>query len=108
MAKTIVEEVLDLQPRPNVDAVIDHFMSNAGGASAFAKMLYDEYTAAPAGSMIRAKIVDLILRRMEKSEERNRRDDFGGLTDEDLRVMAENHHREMAKTLPIQQAEESK
>lgn len=62
-------------------------MQFAGGADAFAKMLFDEYTASAAGSMIRAKIVETILRRMEKSEERNRIDDFGALSMEDLKNM---------------------
>lgn len=93
--KQLVEAVMDLKPRPTVDAVLDHFMANAGGPAAFARMLFDEYTASSPGSMIRAKIVETILRRMEKSEERNRVDDFAGLSDDDLRLMVSNRERAM-------------
>lgn len=102
-SKRVVEAVLDLSPRPTVDAVLDHFMTNVGGAAAFGKMLADEYTASGPGSMIRAKIVETILRRMEKSEDRNRRDDFAGLGDEDLKLMVAERERVMLSQVPTQQ-----
>lgn len=85
-AKKIVHDVQNLGPRPTIDAVMDYFFQAAGGPTAFGKMLHDEYTASAPGSMIRAKILELVLRRMEKAEERNRVDDFGGLSEKDLEV----------------------
>lgn len=85
-AEKIVHDVKSLGPRPTVDAVLDYFFQAAGGTVAFGKMLHTEYVASQPGSMIRAKIIELVMRRMERAEERNRVDDFAGLTEKDLEV----------------------
>lgn len=47
---------------PQVGELIAHFQALAGGPEALAKMMYTEFVAAPAGSIIRQRILDTILR----------------------------------------------
>ncbi len=102
--KFVADAVMDFTPRPTVDSVLDAFYAQAGGAAQVGKMLYDEYVTASPGSMIRAKVFELILRRMEKSEERSRRDDFDGLTDEDLRLAIAAREQAMLKDIAAMEA----
>ena len=82
----VSQAVADLTPRPTIDAVLDFFFQAAGGADKVGKLLFDEFNSSPPGSLVRGKILELVLRRMERAEERNRVDDFGDLTDADLKV----------------------
>lgn len=54
----------------SVGAIIDHFFDLKGGQREVARLLADEYDASKAGSLTRARILDLILRHMRALEER--------------------------------------
>jgi hypothetical protein len=49
---------------PQIAELVGHFMELAGGARKFAVMLMDEYRFAPAGSIMRQRILDSVLRMM--------------------------------------------
>jgi hypothetical protein len=91
----VVESVMDLNPRATVDAVVDHFVESVGGAAMFGKMLLDEYRASPAGSLVRQRILELILRRMQLVEAQGKVEDLGEVTDADLRLMLAARESEM-------------
>jgi hypothetical protein len=97
----LTQAVVDLAPRPTIDAVLDFFFQAAGGADKVGKLLFDEFNSSPPGSLVRNKILELVLRRMERAEERNRVDDFGELTDEDLRVALKVREEAMLKQVAV-------
>jgi hypothetical protein len=49
---------------PQIAELVGHFMQLAGGAQKFAVMLMEEFRFAPAGSLIRQRILESVLRMM--------------------------------------------
>ena len=45
--------------QPDLAKLVAHFFKNAGGEGAVAKMLYDEFVAAPPGGIARQRIMDM-------------------------------------------------
>lgn len=74
---------------PRYEDLSAHFFSAAGGTRAIAKMLYDEFTAARQGSMIRQRILDMVLRSAKYASEKSPAVDVGMMTDADLEAELE-------------------
>lgn len=71
--------------QPDLAKLVAHFFKNAGGEGAVAKMLYDEFVAAPPGGIARQRIMDMILRGLKWANESEApQDDLGILTEDDL------------------------
>lgn len=88
-SKKIVEAVVDTTPRTSVDGVVEHFIQSVGGEAAFGKLLHDEFTASAPGSMTRQRILELIIRQKDRSEQRNHVEDLGEVSTADLERMAD-------------------
>lgn len=99
-AATIKDLVAAPPSRPSSDAFLDHFFAHAGGPEAVAKLLWDEFLSSPAGSMLRQRTLELVLRQLERSE-RNKGiwDDIGHLSDADLDRLAEAREKLLAQHL---------
>jgi hypothetical protein len=70
---------------PQLSEVAAHFFAQAGGPRQVAKMLFDEFIAAKQGSVVRQRILDMILRVTRFANEKNApRDDLGMLSEDDL------------------------
>ena len=70
---------------PQLAEIAAHFFQRAGGARAVARLLYEEFTAARPGSIIRQRILDMILRVTKFANEKSvKPDDLGLLNDDDL------------------------
>jgi hypothetical protein len=70
---------------PQLAEVAAHFFAQAGGPREVAKMLFLEFTKAKEGSVVRQRILDMILRVTRFANEKNApRDDMGMLSEEDL------------------------
>jgi hypothetical protein len=70
---------------PQLAEVAAHFFAHAGGPRQVSKMLFDEFVAAKQGSVVRQRILDMILRVTRFANEKNApRDDLGMLTEDDL------------------------
>lgn len=70
---------------PQLAEVAAHFFAQAGGPRQVAKMLYHEFRKAKQGSVVRQRILDMILRVTRFANEKNGpRDDMGMLSEGDL------------------------
>jgi hypothetical protein len=70
---------------PQLAEVAAHFFAHAGGPRQVAKMLFQEFNRAKEGSVVRQRILDMILRVTRFANEKNApRDDTGMLSDQDL------------------------
>lgn len=97
---TVREAIQSPTVRPSLDSFVDHFFVLAGGPEAVAAMLYDEFSAAKPGSVIRQRIMESVLRSLSKTDASKNREDMGPLSDEDLdNYLAE---REQAITAHLQ------
>jgi hypothetical protein len=90
---TLKDVVSRPQVRPTFGAILDHFFGLIGGPEKFAKMLLDDYNSAPAGSLTRGKIIDILARGLKTEDAKaGIGDDLGMLAEEDL--MRELERRE--------------
>lgn len=70
---------------PQLAEVAAHFFAQVGGPRQVAKMLVGEFQTAKQGSVVRQRILDMILRVTRFANEKNApRDDLGMLSEEDL------------------------
>jgi hypothetical protein len=70
---------------PHLSELAEHFIRLSGGPAAVATMLLKEWESAPAGGLVRTRILDLISRVWKAgSEGQINRDDLGVLSDADL------------------------
>ncbi len=76
--------LLNAPERVDLDAIAQHFVKLAGGPGAIGKMMYDEYAAAPEGSPVRARIMEMMLRAFTKLDAKAIPDDLSTVSDEDL------------------------
>src|SRR5215471_19154618 len=76
---------------PSLADLVSHFFHVAGGPKQVAKMLYEEFVAAREGSLIRQRILDMMLRATRAVNDKSGAgSDLGLLTAEDLdRELAE-------------------
>jgi hypothetical protein len=78
---------------PRFEDIAGHFIRAAGGPAAIAKILYQEFLRAPQGSLIRQRILEMVLRAAKfAAERRPPPSDLGLLSDDDLEL-------EIAETL---------
>lgn len=95
--KSLKDDLLAPPQRPSTEAFLDHFFSFAGGPAAVAKMLYTEFQNAPQGSLIRQRILELVMRSMGKADAKGSPlDDTTVLTDADLEREIEQQGQRMA------------
>ena len=81
----LLEIVKDPPPRPSTAAFLDHWFALCGGPAQFALDLRKEYLAAPSGSQIRQRIIEVVMRGMNLTDKKEgASDDMGLLTDDDL------------------------
>lgn len=85
------DAMADAAPAPTTEALVVAFMTYAGGPSKFAQLLYNEFNAAPAGGIVRSRILETLMRGMAKIDsDKNPLANLGHLSDEDLdRIIAE-------------------
>lgn len=81
LQKAVHGEISD----PQLAELVSHFFSIAGGPRQVARMLWDEYQVAKAGSLIRNRILDMILRVTRYANEKAPPvNDLGMLSEKDL------------------------
>lgn len=81
----IISEIKSAKKLPHLSELAENFVRVAGGPSALAKMLYEEFAAAAEGSLVRQRILDIVTRVWKfASESDEKPDDTGMMTDEDL------------------------
>lgn len=72
-------------PRPSTAAFLDHWFALSGGPAQFALDLRIEYDAAPAGSQIRQRIIEVVMRAMGQTDKKEgETDNLGLISDDDL------------------------
>lgn len=70
---------------PQLAEISAYFFQAAGGTRAVAKMLWDEFNASAPGSLMRQRILDLVLKATKFANEKSGVvDDLGMLSQEDL------------------------
>ena len=69
---------------PQLAEISAHFFQMAGGPRKVALMLFTEYLAAKRGSMIRQRILDMILRTTKYANDKGGGSDLSLLSDDDL------------------------
>lgn len=71
--------------QPDLAKLVTHFFHQAGGEREVAKMLYREFVDAQEGSIVRQRILDMVLRALKFTNEQDPpEDDLGILSDADL------------------------
>jgi hypothetical protein len=81
----ILSEIKSVKKLPHLSELAENFVRVAGGPSALAKLLYEEFAAAAEGSLVRQRILDIVTRVWKfASESDDKPDDTGMMTDEDL------------------------
>lgn len=96
--KTLKESVKAPPPRPSLDAFLDHFFLIAGGPQQVAQMMFDEFRSAPAGSQIRGRVMETVLRTLKSADAKHKAtDDLSIITDEDLERLMADREKEFAK-----------
>lgn len=90
---------------PQVGELVSHFVALAGGTQTLAKMMLEEFLAAKAGSIIRQRILDTILRLASGlNSEMGNVDDMDLLATEDLERELERLVKEMPEGAPEEAA----
>lgn len=84
----LLEKLGKRVPLPRADEVASKFIRHAGGPDGFAKLLWEEYLAADAGSLARQRIMETILRGLKGSGAVSR-DQMAALTDDELTALHE-------------------
>ncbi len=75
---------------PRMEDVVAHFFHAVGGPRAFARVLHEEFMSAKPGSLIRSRVLDMVLRSLKFSNERAPNlGDLSLMGDEDLARAAE-------------------
>lgn len=81
----IKSEIKSAKKLPHLSELAENFVRVAGGPSALAKLLYEEFAAAAEGSLVRQRILDIVTRVWKFASEADEKpDDTGMMTDEDL------------------------
>lgn len=90
-AETLRKIVENPPPRPSVQAFLDHWFALRGGPAQFALDLCREYDAAEAGSQIRQRIVEIVMRSMKVADTKDGSlDELGLVSDADLDRLLES------------------
>ncbi len=85
MKKALVEAASKGEGIETLAGVVEKFIRLSGGANGIAKMLHTEYHAAKEGSLLRQRVLDMILKTWKYVDEsQGQLDDLGSLDDEDL------------------------
>jgi hypothetical protein len=73
-------------PDPRLSEIAYHFVHMAGDAQGFAKILWKEYEAAPAGGIVKQRILDMVLRCLKIANDQDPKgsQDMGLLTEAEL------------------------
>lgn len=83
---------------PRMEDVVAHFFHAVGGPRAFASILEEEFRSAKPGSLIRSRVLDMVLRSLKFSNERAPNlGDLSLMGDEDLARTAEELINRMAE-----------
>lgn len=72
---------------PTVEEFLEHFFNAAGGPKLVAKMLYTEFLSARPGSMLRTRVLEMIVRALKYNEGKDKTVEMGLLDDNDLESM---------------------
>lgn len=82
---TLKNSLKDGKKLPHLSELAENFVRVVGGPSKLAEMLFEEWTAAGEGSLVRQRILDIITRVWKfASEADDKPDDTGLMSDEDL------------------------
>lgn len=97
-SEQLLELVKDPPPRPSTAAFLDHWFALSGGPAQFALDLRIEYNAAPPGSQIRQRIIEVVMRAMGQTDKKEgEADNLGLITDDDLfRMLKQTGERILA------------
>lgn len=97
---------------PRLEELVSHFFKAAGGPKEMAKILYTEFLAAPSGSQIRQRILEMMIRATTNANKMSPSDgDLSLLSEEDLhrmglKLMSELPNERAEHTRPFGQADE--
>jgi hypothetical protein len=70
--------------QPDLAELVAYFFHVAGGTKSVAKLLHDEFVAARPGTLIRQRILELVLRNARHVSDKFAPDDLGLLDESDL------------------------
>lgn len=105
MAEKIPSQLMDaLRGKisdPQLEEVAAYFFHLEGGSQGVAKLLHDEFHRANPGTLIRARIMDMVLRMLTRIYDAKGAPELGILSDEDLEKQAQrllSNVTEQAKT----------
>lgn len=83
--ETLKSNLKDGKKLPHLSELAENFVRVVGGPSKLAEMLFEEWTAAGEGSLVRQRILDIITRVWKFASEADEKpDDTGLMSDEDL------------------------
>lgn len=111
--KEIIRSLLDTRNRRNkLDALVDSLMDKFGGPHKIAELMFSAYEQARPGSMIQARLVDTILRLLERHDARyggNDQESLDAATDVQLKALIQEvtgvHFEDSAERVPEAAAE---
>lgn len=88
---------------PHLSELAEHFIRLQGGPQAVALMLKREWDEANPGSIVRARILEMLLRTWKIAEDKSENlSDLGLLTKQDLDREIEERLREITKEPPVE------
>lgn len=91
------DSILNGIPAPDLAALAHHFFAEAGGVQAVGKILHDEFMSAKAGSLARARILDVVLRITKAAQDKDGTDDLGMVSYADLKAKLKEFFQVEAK-----------
>ncbi len=80
---------------PTVEEFLEHFFGAAGGPKAVAKMLFAEFAGAKPGSLLRTRVLEMVVRALRYNEGKDKVVEMGLLSDEDIDAMIEQRMANM-------------
>lgn len=93
LAKVLEQALKGELRQPKLREVGAHFVDIAGGPREMAKLLWQEYQKAAAGSLNRSRILQIVLQMMKDGDDGAGAGDLTNMTEEDLRRELEERVR---------------
>lgn len=82
-ANRVLGALISQRP-PTLEEFLELFFTAAGGAKAVAAMLFTEFHAARPGSLLRTRVLEMVVRAMKHTEGKDKTVEMGLLSDDDL------------------------
>jgi hypothetical protein len=88
---------------PTVEEFLEHFFRAAGGPKLVAKMLFTEFQSAKPGSMLRTRVLEMVVRALRYNEGKDKTVEMGLLSDDDLDDMIDQKMNNLAARDDVKQ-----